>query len=59
MSDYHPDDPNKGIPIKELLKTKKFVEVEKQDWFDPTAKPKNSKVSPAIDPNFEPDQKEE
>lgn len=50
---YLPGDPNKGIPLRDLLKKHGgfTAVVEKADWFDEKAKPKR-KPSEA---NFDPD----
>lgn len=54
MSDWLPNDPNKGVSLSELLKKHggnfKTV-VEKKDWFDPAAKPRKKKS----EANFEPE----
>jgi hypothetical protein len=52
---YHPEDPNKNIPLSELIKKHgaefKSV-VEKKQWFDEKAKPRK-KIVP--ESSFEPD----
>lgn len=58
MSEYLPNDPNKGVPIKDLLKKHGgfTAVVEKQDWFDEKAKPKKKSVPESEfvpDPNIE------
>lgn len=54
--DYHPDDPNKGIPLGDLMKKHGgfTAVVDKQDWFDESAKPKKK---PLPESEFEPDPK--
>lgn len=55
---YLPEDPNKGVPLSELLKKHGgfTAVVEKKDWFDDSAKPKK-KAPPESefvpDPNIE------
>lgn len=47
-------DPNKGVPISELLKKHggKFkTVVEKKDWFDDSAKPKRKKSESEFEPD--------
>src|SRR4051812_30686679 len=57
-NDYHPDDPNKGVPLNELLKKHGdfTAVVDKTNWFDESAKPKKK---PLAESEFEPDPKVE
>lgn len=53
--DYLPNDPNKGVPISELLKRHGgdfSAVVENKKWFDDSAKPKKK---PLPESEFEPD----
>jgi len=55
MSDWLPNDPNKGVPISELMKKHGGFKtiVEKKDWFDDTAKPRKKKNESDFDPDPE------
>lgn len=52
--DYLPNDPNKGVPIAQLIKKHGTFTavVEEKVWFDSSAKPKPKKLP---DSEFEPD----
>ena len=51
----HPNDPHRGVPLAELIKSHgpNFkAQVDKRDWFDERAKPRKKKVE---EHQFEPD----
>lgn len=49
-----PNDPNKGIPISELIKRGEFkTVVENTQWFDEHAKPRKKEDPEQV--NFEPE----
>lgn len=52
--EYLPNDPNKGVPLSELLKKHGgfTAVVEKSDWFDEKAKPRKK---PTPESEFTPD----
>lgn len=58
--DYLSNDPNKGVPIADLLKKHGgfTAVIDKKDWFDETAKPKK-KSTPESEFEPDPDVKEE
>jgi hypothetical protein len=45
------NDPNRGIPIRELLKKKKFKPTERKNWFDEQAKPKKQEAESEFIPD--------
>lgn len=51
---YLPEDPNRGVPLSDLMRKHGgfTAVVEKKDWFDESAKPKNKKKPES---EFEPD----